>query len=318
MSYVYEDLSPKQFEELIVFVCRRLFGQAVQSFADGKDGGRDAKFHGQAEKWPSQAQGWNGKVVIQAKHTLGLNKSYSDTDFYSEKSQNTVLGKEMPRVKAMISDNELQFYFLVSNRKLTGIMQPKLVKHISKETGLDEQNISVLGVEFLEMFLRDNSDIPKLVSLNPFDSPLLIDPSDLSDIIEALHENISNKITTSHVSEIFDRVSYEAKNKLNNMTEDYAEDLRKKYLKNSDQIRRFLSLPENTDVLQKYESVVADFNLKILAKRKDHNTFDEVIERLYEVLVQRDSLLGRNKMLTRSMLFYMYWNCDLGKNHENS
>ncbi|EGM8074926.1 hypothetical protein IIO15_001789, partial [Escherichia coli] len=54
MKFAYEDLSDGQFETLIVLLCQRLLGAAVQGFAKGPDGGRDAKFMGTAElhlKW---------------------------------------------------------------------------------------------------------------------------------------------------------------------------------------------------------------------------------------------------------------------------
>ena len=154
MLYAYEGLSPAQFEGLTLYMCRRLFGQSVQSFADGKDGGRDAKFHGLAEKWPSSSAGWNGKVVIQAKHTSGTNTSFSETDFHSDKSSNTIIGKEILRIKKLLTDKDLEFYFLISNRRLTALKESVLIKHISKETGLAEQNISILGLEFLENFFE--------------------------------------------------------------------------------------------------------------------------------------------------------------------
>ena len=64
MKYAYHDLSPDQFESLVVAVCQFLLGAAVQGFATGRDGGRDAKFmgtppnctlarltHGRARSW---------------------------------------------------------------------------------------------------------------------------------------------------------------------------------------------------------------------------------------------------------------------------
>lgn len=52
MKFAYEDLSDDQFEVLIVLLCQRLLGIAVQGFAKGPDGGRDAKFVGTAELHP--------------------------------------------------------------------------------------------------------------------------------------------------------------------------------------------------------------------------------------------------------------------------
>ena len=71
MKFAYEDLSDDQFEVLIVLLCQRLLGIAVQGFAKGPDGGRDAKFVGTAELHPSKAAPWVGTVIVQAKHTNG-------------------------------------------------------------------------------------------------------------------------------------------------------------------------------------------------------------------------------------------------------
>lgn len=71
MKYAYEDLSDDQFERLIVILCQRLLGIAVQGFSKGPDGGRDAKFVGTAELFPSTTAPWKGTVIIQAKHTNG-------------------------------------------------------------------------------------------------------------------------------------------------------------------------------------------------------------------------------------------------------
>ena len=99
------------------------------------------------------------------------------------------------------------------------------------------------------------------------------------------------------------------------MSDEYANVQRKKYLKETDQIRTFLAAPENSELLNKYESVVDELQFKIIAKRKDYQTFDEVMEYLVELLFNRDPILRqtKHKRLTRTVLFYMYWNCDIGK-----
>ena len=110
------------------------------------------------------------------------------------------------------------------------------------------------------------------------------------------------------------RVSYEVKNVLNNMTREYAAAQRKRYLKETAQIHAFLAAPGNLDLLRMYESVVDEFQLKIIANRKDYQTFDDVMEYLVDLLFNRDPVLRQHthKRLTRAVLFYMYWNCDIG------
>jgi hypothetical protein len=96
------------------------------------------------------------------------------------------------------------------------------------------------------------------------------------------------------------------------MSATYAKELRTRYLKETPQISDFLAAPENFELQRKYETVVEEFQLQIVAKRKDYQTFDEVMNYLTQLLFERDVVLRGNKRLTRAMLFYMYWMCDIG------
>jgi hypothetical protein len=310
MKYAYHDLSPGQFEDLLIVICQQLFGIAVQGFSTGPDGGRDAKFVGTAEQHPSKAEPWKGTTIIQAKHTLGYNATFSDSDFHSENSENTVLGKEIPRIKKLRTDKELDHYFLASNRRLSGLAEAAISKHIVQECGIPRESVYLVGIEQLDLYLKTYPQIVMIAGINAVDSPLLVSPDELADIIEALaeHKNVIGAVIASPSN----RTGYDLKNQINNMTPDYARQQRKNYLKETRQIQQFLADPRNVDVLQQYETVVDEFQLQIIAKRKDYQTFDAIMEYLARLLFERDPVLNRNKKLTRAMLFYMYWNCDIG------
>ena len=124
MKYAYEDLSSEQFETLIVFLCQRLLGISVQGFAQGPDGGRDAKFVGVAILHPSEADPWSGTTIIQAKHTNGYNRNFSETDFFNTAAASTVLGKEIPRIKKLRQAKQLDHYMLFANRRLACLRLP--------------------------------------------------------------------------------------------------------------------------------------------------------------------------------------------------
>jgi len=151
MMYAYEDLGPSQFEDLVVAVCQFLLGAGVQGFATGPDGGRDAKFVGTAELLPSTANPWRGTVIIQAKHTNGINKSFTDSDFFSATSDTTVIAKELPRVKKLSKSGSLDFYLLFANRRLTGNGETLVRTHLVTETGLPAESVLLCGVEQLDM-----------------------------------------------------------------------------------------------------------------------------------------------------------------------
>lgn len=314
MKYAYEDLGDEQFEKLIVFLCQRLLGISVQGFAKGPDGGRDAKFVGTAELHPSKAAPWIGTTVIQAKHTNGYNRNFSESDFYSAIGTNNVLGKEIPRITKLRESEQLDHYMLFANRRLAGNAESEIRAFISTQCGIPASSIYLCGLEQLEVWLKNFPEVPRLAGLDPVDSPLIVSPDDLAEVVQALARQMVE------VQAVFDdpptsRVPYERKNALNNMTDDYAKAQRKRYLKETTQIRSFLSAPENLELLRLYESVVDEFQLKIIAKRKDYQTFDEVMEYLVDLLFNRDPILRQHahKRLTRAVLFYMYWNCDIGE-----
>ncbi|MEQ1528788.1 MAG: ABC-three component system protein [Methylococcales bacterium] len=314
MKFAYEDLSDDQFENLVVFLCQRLLGISVQGFAKGPDGGRDAKFVGTAELHPSTAAPWVGTTIIQAKHTNGYNRSFSETDFFSTAATNTVIGKEIPRIKKLLAAKQLDHYMLFSNRRLAGNAETEIRSYIASECGIPTSSLYLCGVEQLETWLKRFPQAAKDADLDPVDSPLIISPDDLAEVVQALAKQIDS------VQALLDdpptsRVTYEKKNTLNNMSVEYAKAQRRKYLKETGQIRTFLAAPENLDLQRQYESVVDEFQLKIIAKRKNYQTFDDVMEYLVDLLYSRDPVLRQHthKRLTRAILFYMYWNCDIGE-----
>ncbi|MEZ4298119.1 MAG: ABC-three component system protein [Polyangiaceae bacterium] len=314
MKFAYEDLSPRQFEDLVVAMCQFILGAAVQGFAAGPDGGRDAKFVGTAELIPSNARPWNGVIVVQAKHTSGYNKTFSDTDFYSPENTETVLGKELPRVKKLRAAKDLDHYILFSNRRLTGNAESKLRGVIATECHLPESSVLLCGLEQIELWLRRFPQAATIANIDPIDSPLIVSPEDLAEVVEHLAEHLKNPAPSTVPPT--DRVSYEQKNVLNNMSPEYAKELRRQFLKETPQIRTFLAAPENAELLKRYESAAEEFQLRILAKRKDYQSFDEVINYVVDLLLARDPILRANKRLTRTIVFYMYWNCDVGRSHD--
>ena len=314
MKYAYEDLSDAQFEDLIILLCQRLLGISVKPFSKGPDGGRDGKFVGTAELHPSKASPWTGTTIIQAKHTNGLNRYFMESDFYSKEADQTIIGKEIPRIKKLRQKHQLDHYMLFANRRLSGNAESEICRYIATKCLLPESSIYLCGIEQLELWLKTFPEIPERAELDPIDSPLIVSPDDLAEVVQALAAQ------TDRLSQVPDdpptpRLSYKEKNELNNMTRPYAKTFRRKYLKETSSIKEFLAAPENITLLRTYEAVIDEFQLKIIARRKDYQTFDQIIEYLSDLLLGRDPILRRHRRLTRAMLFYMYWNCDIGEDN---
>jgi hypothetical protein len=315
MKYAYENLGEDQFEKLIIFLCHELLGIAVQGFAKGVDGGRDAKFVGTAQLHPSKASPWVGITVIQAKHTNGYNRNFSELDFYNEKpNTKSILAGELPKISNLRKAKQLDHYMLFSNRRLAANTESKIISYISKPTGVPPASIYLCGLEQLELWLKKFPNVATLANLDLVDSPLIFSPDDLSEIVQAFARN-KDAMKALLDDPPIPRVSYARKNVINNMTKEFADYQLRRYLKETPQIRRFLAAPENTELLEMYESVVEEFQSKILSKRRDYQTFDAVMNYLIDLLFDRDPILRQHahKRLTRAMLFYMYWNCDIGE-----
>jgi len=315
MKYAYEDLSPEQFEKLVVLLCKRLLGISVQGFAKGPDAGKDAKFVGTAEIFPSKSAPWGGTTIIQAKHTNGYNKHFFESDFFSTTGSSNTIAKEIPRIKSLREKKELDHYMLFANRRLSGNAESEIKTYISEQCNIPQSSLYLCDVEQLENWLKEFPGIPEMAGIDPVDSPLIVSPYELAEVVQALAKEMET------VQAAFDtpptpRVPYDTKNTLNNMSADYAKEQRKRFLKETAQIQRFLAAPENMELMRRYESVVDEFQLKITAKRKDYQTFDDVMNYLADLLFNRDPILRQNRRLTRAMLFYMYWNCDIGKNED--
>ncbi len=311
VKYAYEDLSPGQFEELVVFFCFKIFGIGTQKFSTGPDQGRDAKFVGLAERFPSSTEPWKGITVIQAKHTEGYGERFSDSGFYG--SSSSTINAELPRIKTLRELKQLDNYILFSNRRLGSIAESTITSHIANESGLPVPSVSLCGIERMEAWLKAFPDIAQMASLDPLDSPLLVSPDDLACVVEAFAGQRDALLQGVAIDDFpVPRVTYVEKNQINNMSVEFGQRLRQLYLKDTPPIKAFLADPINVQYRHLYESVAEEFQLNVAAHRKEYQEFDRIFNRLATLLFARDPLLRGNKRLTRTVLFYMYWNCDLG------
>ncbi|ECL5061495.1 hypothetical protein FTG24_10480, partial [Salmonella enterica] len=81
-------------------------------------------------------------------------------------------------------------------------------------------------------------------------------------------------------------------------------------------ISDFLSHPDNSTYQKKYIESADELAAKICVYKKDYHDFDRILEVMIELLIARDSDLHKNKKLTRIMVYYMYYNCDIGDSCE--
>lgn len=314
MAYPWEDLDDAQFERVVVEMARDLFGAGVQSFTTGKDGGRDARFHGVAERFPSSQEPWSGLTIFQAKHTNGINAHFHDRAF-SGTDNESVLAQEMPRIKRLVNEDGASNYFLVANRRLGSITNEKLINWIASETGLERHSIFLAGVEYLDEMTHYLPNFMGRARIHPLVGPLLVSSHDLAEVILAIAEEFE-VMPDDLPAPVVDRVSYDEKNNINGMSAEFAKKLLDLYLQYTRSIENFLASPANAESLELYESVVEEFQLKIIAKHDFSQPFDNLFNYLVDLLFSRDGVLSAKKRLTRAVVFYMYWHCDIGRSED--
>lgn len=301
MKYPLENLTDTEFENLVALICERILGTATVVFSIGKDGGKDAKFTGTANNFPSNSNNWIGKIVIQAKHTNKNNASCTDSDFKTILKNNVI-----PAIGKLKKNNDIDYYLLFTNRKLSGIRDAKIEKLFNQKVNVENR---VVGLERIELWLQEYPDIVKALNLNKLLLPLDFNEEDLKEIVNSFKklDKVEGKI-----SEIPESRDIEKKNELNNLSELYFKNSIVKNLMYFDQIRSFLTDDINAEYLEKYENTIDDINAKILVHRDEYNEFEQLLEYLYDFVIENNPDLKSKRRLVRLFLHYMYYNCDIG------
>lgn len=309
-SYFLYELDDTKFENLVVHICRKILGAGTTSFSAGPDGGKDAKFEGKANHFPSASDPANGKFIIQAKHTVRPYASCSDSDF------TRIVNSEVPRIKQQFDAGKLTHYLLFTNRRKTGGAEDKLTDLIKQKTGVEH------------VWVRANNDIhdeldgmPIVVGnlgLSHRKIPISIVPADIRAVIDGFYDHrfsVPNAFDGQH--DFRDYPGIQSKNIINGLTEDYYQEC---ILESSEpffsQLRSFLQNPRNSEVADRYSIFANELKAQLIMKRNEFQSFDEALEAVYQIMCERlDGLVedAKKRLVARILIHYMYVNCDIGK-----
>jgi hypothetical protein len=303
MKYPLENLTDTEFEDLVALICERILGTGTVVFSVGKDGGKDAIFNGKANNFPSSSNPWNGKIVIQAKHSSRPNSSCTDSEF-----QSILKTSVIPAIKKLKKNNEIDYYLLFTNRKLSGIQDKKIEDVFSKDTTIANR---LIGLERIELWLKEYPIIAKTLNLNKLLLPLNFDENDIKEIVNSFSELDNKKSDLPTIPEIR---NIEEKNKINELSKEYFNNVIKRNLIYFEQIRDFLKDEINLKYLDKYVNTIDDINAKIIVHREEYEKFEMILEFLYDFIIENSPELTTNRRLVRLFLHYMYYNCDIGIN----
>lgn len=305
IKYPLHNLDDKEFETLVVLICKEILGIGIIVYSDGKDGGRDGKFNGTANRFPSEADPWNGKFIIQAKHTSTPEASCSDSSF------NTILKKELPRLRKLKEDGKVDYYLLFTNRKLSGVQDPKIEDFIDKEVGVMN---TILGEETIQLWLQSYPKIARTLGLNKLLMPLQFYEKDLQEIIIGFSETKITKEKLRTIQSDLTRIPIEEKNRLNNLRKIYFDNVLKESFSDFERIKSFIEDPKNSEYKTKYDNTISDLQEEIIINWDEYNFFEDILNYLYKLILDESNKnLIKNRKLIRVFLHYMYFNCDIGK-----
>lgn len=309
MNYPLSLISSTDFENLVVSICTKILGIGTIGFTSGRDGGRDGKFNGTAQYFPSASSPWSGKFIIQAKHTENTYASCSDSEFQN------IINTEIPKIKKLKEENEIDYYLIFTNRRLTGQKDADIIKKINSKTGVKDTYI--IADDTIQSYLKLYPELAKQYGLQAFLQPLDFYDEDICDVINAFPE-------PDEISSIMDNtnkwlfIEKDEKNKLNKLSDDYFYDVLRRDIMYFDKIKSFLEDPANIKLKKKYNNTIYEIRNKIGTYKSQYETFEQILDRLYEYIFSRNKeLLKSNRQLIKIFLHYMYFTCDIGKKDKN-
>lgn len=312
MDYRLENLDDSQFENIVNTICQKILGTGVITFSPGKDGGKDGKFTGTAQNYPSTKDSWKGKFIIQAKHTANPVASCSDKDFQG------LIEKEIRKVKKLRDGGEIDNYLLFTNRKYTGIKGDVLLNKIINKTGV--VNSVIIGKEVINnQFLNPNKDIIRQYKLHMNHIPFDFSDEEIREIIIAFKEQLP-KLNTAIKNKVeklkydFSHIEKDDKNSKNRLGEEYyKQHILGSSLMEFDNIEKFLNDPVNEELKDYYYDTANELNQIISLKRNDFDAFEELFVYVYQLIASGVVPLKGAKRHITTFLHYMYVECLIGK-----
>lgn len=164
VTYELHSLGWKEFQKLCITVVGEVWGQAVQSYFDSCDGGRDGAFHG---TWKSQSgEVFQGTFTVQCKFTSKADKVLAASD----------LSDEIAKVKRLASRGLADNYILFTNARLTGVVDVQLKDIFEAIPGV--KRFAAYGGDRISQIIRESPRLRMLV-------PRVYGLGDLSQILDA-------------------------------------------------------------------------------------------------------------------------------------
>jgi hypothetical protein len=162
-DYAFHTLGWLQFQRLAESVLTETFGQTVQHFEPGRDGGRDAAFFG---TWsPTAGETYAGSFMFQIKYT----------SIARQRLVESVLADEVAKAKEQRAEGRCDNYFVLTNFAARGEQVGSLEISLREMIGCPA--VRVFDTSWLTQTIRNSSELRMLV-------PRVYGLGDLSEILD--------------------------------------------------------------------------------------------------------------------------------------
>ena len=199
---------------------------------------------------------------------------------------------------------------LFTDRKLSGIRDSRIENIFSEKIDIENR---IIGIERIQLWLEEYPDIVKTLGLNKLLMPIEFYEEDIQEIITTFAETTIIKKDLRKILDDFKRIPIEEKNKLNQLGEDYFNNVLKSSFSDFDKIKAFLQDPRNDDLKKKYTNTISDLQEEIILNREEYSSFENILNHLFKLILDvSNDKLRNNRKLIRIFLHYMYFNCDIG------
>lgn len=309
MDYRLENIESGAFEKLVSQLCEKKLGTGIVRFTDGPDGGRDGRFEGVANMFPSKARPWEGRFIIQSKHTTDYKASCSDNTFFS--NQTSTVNKEIERLKRLKEKGEvIDCYIIFTNRKETGLRED-MIKYIKKKVSIT--NVEVIGKNTLNEWLLNDPATRKIFDLDIYKMPFEFYENEIKEVIEIFHETLPKSFRG--ITGKTDRPDINVKNSINNLDSNYYKNIILSDLNRyHDRILEFLYDPKNEDYANSYENTAMELKRVIESNIEMFSDFKNVFEYLVRYMIEKEPVrLQKYRNTIPAIFHFMYYRCDIGR-----
>ncbi len=164
VTYELHSLGWKAFQDLCATITSEIWGQTIQNFFSGKDGGRDGAFHG---VWkPKAGEVFEGAFTTQCKFTAKRDKHLRLADLKKD---------EMVKAASLAARNLATNYVLMTNASLTAEAEAEMKEAFESIPGI--KRFAGYGGEWISRVIRESSRLRMLV-------PRIYGLGDLSQILD--------------------------------------------------------------------------------------------------------------------------------------